>query len=355
MTSRERIATVFEGGIPDRVPIHDGYWEETLVRWLEEGLPKEATLTRNTIGEYFGTEIRTISVDPSFLFEERVLEEDDRYVTKITTDGTVVKCIRGKTSTPGLISFPVSNRREWERHKERLRSTAGRLPENLDGLYRRFTEGQWFIVVCVHDPYEASWSKLGPTHLLEILKTDPDFAHDVFKTITDLNLAVCEELFGRGYEIDGGWIWGDIAYSRGMLFSPQMYEEIFYPYHKRLISFFTNRGLPVVYHSDGDFRKVLPLLVEAGVKCIQPLEGKAGMDLFELKRQYGDRLVFMGNVDFEKIAAGRDEAEQEIRLKVGQGKQGGGYIYHSDHSVPPKISLERYRWVLNLIKQYGRY
>jgi uroporphyrinogen decarboxylase len=79
------------------------------------------------------------------------------------------------------------------------------------------------------------------------------------------------------------------------------------------------------------------------------------MDLFELKRLYGDRLVFMGNVDFEKIAMGEKQAEEEIRLKVGQGKKGGGYIYHSDHSVPPKVSLKTYRWVLDLVKEYGRY
>jgi uroporphyrinogen decarboxylase len=355
MTSKERVATVFKGGIPDRVPIQDGYWEETLARWQNEGLPEKATRDRNTIGEYFGTEIRTISVDASFLLSERVIEEDDRYITKVTKNGMVVKYIKGKTSTPGLISFPVGDRRDWDSMKERLVSTEGRLPENLDELCRHFTEGNWFVVACVHDPYEASWSKLGPANLLETMKTDPEFAHDVFKTITDLNLAVCEELFGRGHGIDGGWIWGDIAYSKGLLFSPQMYEQILYPYHKRLVGFFTERGLPVVYHSDGDLRRVIPLLLEAGVRCLQPLEAKAGMDLFELKRRYGDRLVLMGNVDFEKIAAGRHEADQEIKLKVGLGKQGGGYIYHSDHSVPPNISLECYRWVLDLVEKYGRY
>ena len=69
MTSKERIRTVMDGGIPDRVPIHDGYWEEALTRWQKEGLPEDVTGDRNAIGEYFGTEIRTVSVDPSFLFE----------------------------------------------------------------------------------------------------------------------------------------------------------------------------------------------------------------------------------------------------------------------------------------------
>jgi uroporphyrinogen decarboxylase len=344
-----------DGGTPDRVPIHDGYWDEALDRWQKEGLSREIASDRHALGEYFDTEIRTISVDSSFQFEERIIDEDERYITKVTKNGTVVKFIKGKTSTPGLISFPAGSREEWEKLKGRLRSVEGRLPDNLGEKYRAYVEKQRYVVLCVHDPYEASWSKLGPTYLLESMKTDPDFARDVFKTINDLNLAVCEHFFGLGYEIDAGWIWGDIAYCRGTFFSPQMYRDILYPLHRRLIGFFVDRGLPVVYHSDGDIRQVLPLLVEAGVRCIQPLEAKANMNLFDLKRDYGDKLVFMGNVDFDKIAMGPREAEEEIRTKVGMGKEGGGYVYHSDHSVPPTVSLEEYKRVLKMVKSYGTY
>jgi uroporphyrinogen decarboxylase len=102
-------------------------------------------------------------------------------------------------------------------------------------------------------------------------------------------------------------------------------------------------------------RKVIPLLIEAGMTCLQPLEVKANMDLLELKREYGDRLAFMGGIDFEVIARGEAAMVEEIRTKVGLGKDGGGYIYHSDHSVPPKVSLEQYRRVLELAREYGRY
>jgi uroporphyrinogen decarboxylase len=307
------------------------------------------------MGDYFGWEIRMISVDASFLIEERVLDEDARYVTKLTKNGTVLKYIKGKTSTPGLISFPVNNRKEWEEYKPRLCSVGGRLPLDLDRSYRSYRDDGRFVVVVVHDPIEASWSKLGPTYMMEAMKLEPELIHDVFSTIAELNIAVCEDLFTRDYEIDGAWIWGDIAYTKGTFFSPQMYREMLYPYHKRLMGFFKERDLPIVYHSDGDVRQVIPLLIEAGVRCLQPLEAKANMDLFELKREYGDRLSFMGNVDFEKIARGRSEAEEEIRLKVGKGKEGGGYIYHSDHSVPPTVSLDDYKWVLERVQHHGRY
>jgi uroporphyrinogen decarboxylase len=343
------------GGTPDRVPMHDGYWDEALDRWQQEGLPHGVAADRDRLWEYFGMEIRQIPIDPSFLLEETIVSEDDRYIRKRTRDGAILKYIRGKTSTPGLESFRVGNRQDWQALKPRLLSIEGRLPADLGERYRSYRENGRYVVATIHDPIEASWSKLGPTYLMESMIADPSLVSDVFKTITDMNLAALEDLLGQGYEVDGGWIWGDIAYSRGTFFSPSVYKEILQPCHKRLVGFFTQRGLPVVYHSDGDLRRVMELLIETGIRCLQPLEAKAGMDIFDMKRKYGDRLVFMGNIDFEAIARSEEDAEAEIRLKVGLGKEGGGYIYHSDHSVPPSISLERYRNVLSLVSHYGKY
>jgi uroporphyrinogen-III decarboxylase len=190
---------------------------------------------------------------------------------------------------------------------------------------------------------------------MESMKLEPGLVTDVFKTVTDMNIAVCEDMMAGGYRPDGAWIWGDIAYSKGTFFSPAMYRELLWPFHKRLAGFFKAQGMPVIYHSDGDLRAVIDLLLEAGIDCLQPLEAKAGMDLLDLKRKYGGRLAFMGNVDFEAIARGPKAAEEEIARKVGLGKQGGGYIYHSDHSVPPKLSLDQYRRVLDLVRHYGTY
>ncbi len=355
MTSQERVRIVLEGGIPDRVPIHDGYWDETLARWQREGMPAEACISRESVWDYFDTDIRVISVDCSFQLEEKVIYEDARYVVRQTKNGMIERIIKGVTSTPGLLGFAVNSRDDWERLKPRLSSPEGRLPQDLEKLYASFIRDKRFVVVAVHDPYEGSWSKLGPLNLLMSMKSQPDLVRDVFQTITDLNIAVCEDLLGAGYEIDGAWIWGDIAYSKGTFFSPEVYRSVLYPYHKRLIGFFRERGLPVIYHSDGDLRNFIPLLLEAGIRCLQPLEAKANMDLFELKGQYGKRLVLMGNVDFERISKGEDEVQREIELKVGKGKMGGHYIYHSDHSVPPKVSFSTYLHVLELVRTYGSY
>ena len=78
------------------------------------------------------------------------------------------------------------------------------------------------------------------------------------------------------------------------------------------------------------------------------LEAKAGLDVGALKQEYGKRLVCFGNVDVRKLAGTRQEIEFEVRTKVEAGKEDGGYIFHSDHSVPNNVSLE-------VLEEHGRY
>lgn len=47
--------------------------------------------------------------------------------------------------------------------------------------------------------------------------------------------------------------------------------------------------------------------------------------------------------------------EEEIKTKITFAKKGGGYIYHSDHSVPDDVSFENYKKVISLVLKYGKY
>ena len=49
------------------------------------------------------------------------------------------------------------------------------------------------------------------------------------------------------------------------------------------------------------------------------------------------------------------EIEKEMRRVVPLLKQGGGYIFSSDHSVPSSVSLADFRGIVNLAKELGSY
>jgi uroporphyrinogen decarboxylase len=80
------------------------------------------------------------------------------------------------------------------------------------------------------------------------------------------------------------------------------------------------------------------------------------MDLVQLKKDFGDELAFMGGIDVRAMAnPDPGVIEREINTKIPFAKKAGGYIYHSDHSVPDNVSFEQYERTLQLVKQYGTY
>jgi uroporphyrinogen decarboxylase len=119
---------------------------------------------------------------------------------------------------------------------------------------------------------------------------------------------------------------------------------------------FHELGMQTILHSCGCVKGLIPGLLDAGFDCLQPLEVKAGMDLLELKPRYGDRIAFFGGINTLLMEHEDDaEIEREIATKFAVAKKGGGYLYHSDHSIPTDVSLRKYRFVLECVKKYGAY
>ena len=184
---------------------------------------------------------------------------------------------------------------------------------------------------------------------------DPDLITDMFTAHTQLAIDLYDGISALGLEFDGVWINDDLGYRNAPLISPAMYHDLIMPHHKRLSDHFAKDGLKMMIHSDGNVGPLIPDFIEAGIAALQPLEVKAGLDVRVLKPLYGDRLVLFGNIDARVLASTREEIEEEIRTKVTAAKQGGGYIYHSDHSVPSNVPFENYLFAVEMIGKYGRY
>jgi len=80
----------------------------------------------------------------------------------------------------------------------------------------------------------------------------------------------------------------------------------------------------------------------------------AGMDLADLVSKYGKKLAFFGNISAAAMSGPPEPLEAEIRAKISLGCERGGYIYHSDHSVPPEVSFDRYGQIMEWVRRYGQ-
>jgi uroporphyrinogen decarboxylase len=287
------------------------------------------------------------------------LEETADWWTRRDGDGAILRYWKHKSGTPEHVDFTVKTRDQWEEFKaEMLAQPPGSRVDTFSALRRMYearAKGRWFAWTGL-ECYEAAKNVFGHVELSVIMAEDPEFAQDVFDTETEVGLRVLDYLEQAGVKFDGAWIYGDIAFNHAPFFSPRMYRNLIKPAHARQIAWFKSRGLPVIYHTDGDFRLIMPDLIDAGVDCFQPLEAKAHMDIRELKPQYGDRVSFMGNIDIMVLISNdRQRIEAEVAAKIPMAKQGGGYIYHSDHSIAPGVKWETYQFLMQLVEKYGSY
>jgi uroporphyrinogen decarboxylase len=350
MTAKERFYLALNHKEGDQIPMQDSPWSTTIERWRKEGMPDV------WVDDYFGFDhMRGQNGDTGFRMETEVIEETDEFIIVRNGNGAITKNWKHTTSTPEMIDFTINSREKWEEYKPRLAWADDRADKDPSTNKGYHEAGDW---VNFSDAigYDRTQAIVGSERLLTAMAEDPDWAKDMFMTCALLIRQVAEQMVTNGYEFDGAFLYDDMGYRNGALFSPRMYREMIQPAHKHVCDFFRSKGKPVILHSCGCVKELIPDIIDAGFTCLQPLEVKAGMDVIELKKAYGDKLAFMGGIDVRKMAHPDPKLiEEEIATKIPFAMKGGGYIYHSDHSVPDNISFQQYCHTIDLVKKYGKY
>uniref|UniRef100_A0A7V4WMA1 Uroporphyrinogen decarboxylase (URO-D) domain-containing protein n=1 Tax=Candidatus Caldatribacterium saccharofermentans TaxID=1454753 RepID=A0A7V4WMA1_9BACT len=350
---------------PDRVPLTDFYWSGFLKRWREAfNLPEDTD-----IYEYYDLDVKVISPNMDPKIESCViLERTEDYVVFRSGFGCTVKKVFSAPmpmfldfsvkSADDFASFtfddPRDDRRYFEKRCDIINcgDSFGELPSFVEDVERNKDTFCLFGSIC--EPYEAMWRIRGTEGLLMDLVLEKDKVKAFAERVTDFMLGIAEREIELA-PLTGMVIWGDVAYDKGMFFSPSLWREIFFPCVKRLCDFLHRRGLIVVYHGCGRSLDIFPDLIEAGIDVYNPLEAKAGMDPVELKRQYGDRVSFFGGLDSRILGYGTwEDIEKEALYKL-RAAVGGGYMPASDHSVASNVDPLLYDRLIRLLKEQGTY
>lgn len=356
LTGRERVNRMFDRRDHDRIPRHESFWWETIVNWQKQGLRGGPTAVLDRLGSDF--ESINWLWPQAFPGKEVTVEEDEE--TKVVRDGhgKRVRYWKHKSGTPEHLGFECDSRAAWEQtFKPALLGTGLQVDvPDVVRQYRRHREhGRWLHLTAV-ESFEATRALMGDEITLMAMADDPEWIIDVSRTFTDVMLVNLDAVMATGIQPDGLWIYGDMAFRSATMCSPAMYRELIWPDHKRMADWAHAHRMKFIFHTDGDVNAVIDDYIAAGFDCLQPLEAKANMDVRRLAPQYGDRLALFGNCDVMKYATNDlDLIEEEIRAKLSAGMATRGYIYHSDHSVPPQVTWATYQHIIACVEKYGNY
>jgi len=138
----------------------------------------------------------------------------------------------------------------------------------------------------------------------------------------------------------------DMAMKSGPLLSPATYKEFIFPRLKRVIEFYKSNGTRYIcIDTDGNPEALIPLLLDAGVDCLWPLERAAEQDPIRLRRKFGRSLRLWGAVDKRELAKGPAAIAAHLKAMRPLIEE-GGFIPTVDHTVPPDVSWSDFQYYM---------
>ncbi|MBW8035550.1 MAG: hypothetical protein FVQ79_07960 [Planctomycetes bacterium] len=223
--------------------------------------------------------------------------------------------------------------------------------DTVNSLYPDFP-----VYGSICEAHEQLWRIIGSENVLMWIGLYPEqlgkFIRRVHEFVVEAAKAQIKAANGA---LAGMVVWGDVAYVNGMLFSPEYWREYFKPCVKEIIDICHENDLPVIYHGCGNATRIFQDYIEIGVDSYNPLEAKSGLDVIDIRKEYGHRMGFCGNMNVMEWANSDKKQLKEIVLRKLNAAKGGGYIFQSDHSVPPDVSGQNYDYVIKLVREYGKY
>ena len=148
----------------------------------------------------------------------------------------------------------------------------------------------------------------------------------------------------------------DLGYNMGLLFPKPFLEKEFFPRLKRLNDAWKSNGYKILFHSDGDYRKVLPELIETGIDAINPVDTGAGLWVGDLRKEY-PKLVFTNPIDVNTLLtrATAQEVKNTVKKAFDQAGENGRLTLGSSLQVQPVCIPENVIAMYETIKSYCRY
>jgi len=189
---------------------------------------------------------------------------------------------------------------------------------------------------------------------------DPDLVDAVLSHMVDYYAKVSERIFdAAGDCIDIFFIGNDLGSQTGPLLGLDLFRRFILPHIERLVRLGHAYDLKVMMHCCGGFRPLIQDLVDTGLDGLHAIQPSCrGMDLVELKKDFGDKILFNGCIDSHRVLIDGTPASvrNETRKVMDIMKPGGGFVAGASHdTILEETPVENVLSMFDTILHEGRY
>lgn len=331
MNSKERVLTTFKFKEPDRVPLFEAWIDTEIMNKIAGGSPYK---TR----EILGLDCMPIAV--------RHPKSTNAWRTGTDEWGRIFK--------DGMyIDGKVKKLDDIEKYTPSLDYAKAWFPEDVVKDARKIYSETHALYYATHDVcLGLSYMSMGLKDFFVATRRDPELVKTLIERSTEWTIEMIRLANNSG--VDFIMIGDDVAFTTGLMMSPKLFRELILPNYKKVV---LASEVPLIWHSDGAIEPLLPMIIEAGFAGIHSLEPNAHINLADIKRKYGNKLILAGNLDVTNILTQEnlDLVRKEVERCINQGAPGGGYIFSSSNSLFKGMSIEAILEAYHYAKKISNY
>ena len=185
-----------------------------------------------------------------------------------------------------------------------------------------------------------------------------DFVKEIYDRQTDIaieNLRLLHNFIAN--KIDVVFTCGtDFGTQNSTFCSPETFDRVWQPYYKKVNDWIhKNTGWKTFKHSCGAVEPLMAHFIESGFDIINPVQINAsGMDPKELKKKYGDKLVFWGGgVDTQGVFAFGTplQVKEQVKKQCSILNENGGFVFNTVHNIQANVPFENVVSMLEALKE----
>lgn len=371
MNSRERVTKTLNHQAPDKVPVDLGGFVTTIEAEAYEDLKKHLGIEKETIVSVRAHAVPDEEILEKFEIDTRYLRpfpekkwEDVKKVNPVT-DAWGVKYYKPESShyfdpvEYPLAEATIADLKNYH-YPDLWNEEYGReLAKTAEKLYK---ETDYFLIADGSNGiFEQTWVLRGLENFMVDLALDKEFV----ARLLDIVLEQRKAFLGKFLDIVGPYVGmmmvtDDLGGQEGLLISPELYRDLIKPRHKELFAFMKSKtDAKLFLHSCGAIRGLIDDLIETGVDVLNPIQVSAkGMDTQELKRDFGDRIVFWGGgMDTQRVLpfGTPEDVDVEVKRRISDLKPGGGFVFTQIHEIQPETPPENIIAMYEAVKKYRNY
>lgn len=254
MNGRERVISVLEGRIPDRIP----HFEWSIV----DSIIQQANVWPK-LGWSYVDFVDFLDIDAVVAWP---LYETTEVASNLFKDEIGIVRMQGQEDYAMPIdSFaPIKTKSDLDRF---------RFPDpgktlcwlQLRNLVKRY-KGEKAIIMKLRDVFSWPRELRGYENFMIDILLDPEMVKELIRISVEYTKKQATIAVEIGAEIIVTA--DDIATNSGLLFSPTAFRDYFLPKYRELVHFIKEQGAFVIKHSDGNVMSIIDDLVESGIDCL---------------------------------------------------------------------------------------